>query len=146
MDVNTAYGQTSVLSANEISALLTGAPKEKAILSAFWTIRQFTVNLREEVYGPSSEFISFNGTGAGNGATDLEVGATGITDLDIGYKVTPQLRLNIGANNLFDQRPATIPTLDGRPADGNNVFGEPAGFSPYGINGGYYYGRVTYTF
>ena len=146
VDVNTGYGQTSILSANEISALLTGAPKEKAILSALWTIRKFTVNVREEVYGPSSEFISFNGTGTGTGATDLTVGATGITDLDIGYKVTPELRLNIGANNLFDQRPENVPTISGRPADGNNVFGEPAQFSPYGINGGYYYGRVTLTF
>ena len=146
VDVNTAYGQTSILSANEITALLTGAPKEKAILSAFWTIRKFTVNLREEVYGPSSELISFNGTGAGEGATDLIVGAAGITDLDLGYKITPQLRLNIGANNLFDQRPSNVPTIDNRPADGNNVYNEPAGFSPYGINGGYYYGRLTYTF
>ena len=109
-------------------------------------MRKFTVSVREEVYGPTSELISFNGTGSGAGATDLEVGATGVTDLDIGYKVTPQLRLNIGANNLFDQRPVKVPTIDGRPADGNNVYGEPAQFSAYGINGGYYYGRVTYTF
>ena len=151
VDVNAGYGQTAILSANEISALLTGAPKEKAILSAFWTIRKFTVNLREEVYGSSSEFISFNGTGTGSGAYDLEVGATAITDLDIGYKITPQLRVNVGANNLFDQRPSTVPTgvkSDGTlaPVDGNNVYGEPAQFSPYGINGGYYYGRVTYNF
>ncbi len=146
VDVNTAYGQTSILSANEITALLTGAPKEKAILSAFWTIRKFTVNVREEVYGSSTEAISFNGTGTGAGATELEVGATGITDLDIGYKITPQLRVNVGANNLFDERPSTVPTTNGKPADGNNVYGEPAQFSPYGINGGYYYGRVTFTF
>ncbi len=146
VDVNTAYGQTSILSANEITALLTGAPKEKAILSAFWTIHKFTVNLREEVYGSSSEAQSFNGTGTGSGANVLTVGATGITDLDIGYKITPQLRLNVGANNLFDQRPENVPTVSGRPADGNNVYNEPAQFSPYGINGGYYYGRVTFTF
>jgi iron complex outermembrane receptor protein len=145
-DVNTAYGQTSILSANEISALLTGAPKEKAILSAVWSLRKFTVNLREEVYGSSSEYQSFNGTGSGAGANDLVVGATGITDLDIGYKVTPQLKVNIGANNLFDQRPEDVRTIDNRPSDSNNVYGEPAQFSPYGINGGYYYGRVTYTF
>ncbi len=151
VDVNTNYGQTALLSANEITALLTGAPKEKAILSALWTIQKFSVNLREEVYGSSSEAISFNGTGTGNGATTLAVGATGITDLDIGYKITPQLRINVGANNLFDQRPENVPTVSNgsggfRPADGNNVYGEPAGFSPYGINGGYYYGRVTYNF
>ena len=33
-----------------------------------------------------------------------------------------------------------------QPADGNNVYGEPDTFSPFGINGGYYYGRVTFSF
>ncbi len=143
---NAAFGQTSILTPNALSALISGAPKEKAILSAFWTIRKFTVNLREEVYGPSDELISFDSSGTGAGATDLKVAAAGITDLDIGYKITPQLRINVGANNLFDQRPANVPTIDNRPADGNNVYNEPAQFSPYGINGGYYYGRVTYSF
>ena len=33
-----------------------------------------------------------------------------------------------------------------RPADGNNVYNEPIQFNPWGINGGYYYGRITVTF
>ena len=148
---NVAAGQTSILTAAAESALLTGAPREKAVLNAYWTLRKFSVNLRETVYGPSDELVSFDGTGTGSGAYDLTIGATAITDLDIGYKVTPQLRLSVGANNLFDQRPGNVPTVpDGsggfRPTDGGNVYGEPATFSPYGINGGYYYGRATYTF
>ena len=54
-------------------------------------------------------------------------------------------------NNLFNEKPPTTPNIsDGaggvRPADGANVYDAPMGFSPFGINGGYYYGRVTYTF
>ena len=148
---NAAFGQTAILTPQALSALLTGAPKEKAILSALWTWRKFTVNLREEIYGESSELISFDGSGTGAGASVLSVGATGITDLDIGYQLTRRLRLNVGANNLFDQRPENVPTLPNgsggfRPADGNNVFDEPAQFSPYGINGGYYYGKITFSF
>jgi iron complex outermembrane receptor protein len=143
---NVGYGQTSILTPASLSALLTGAPKEKAVLNAFWTLGKFSVNLRETVYGQTSELVSFNGTGSGAGAANLVVPATGITDLDLGYKLTAKLRLNVGANNLFDQRPSKVPTIDNRPADGNNVYNEPAQFSPYGINGGYYYGRVTYTF
>ena len=86
----------------------------------------------------------------GSGASNVRVGTAAITDIDVTFKMTPTLKLSIGANNLFDQKPEKVPTVsDGsggfRPADGNNVFGEPAGFSPYGINGGYYYGRVTYS-
>ncbi len=33
-----------------------------------------------------------------------------------------------------------------KPADGSNVYNAPLPFSPFGINGGYYYGRVTVTF
>jgi len=109
------------------------------------------VNLRETVYGPTSEWVSIDQTGTGRGATNFTVPTNAITDLDIGFKVTPQLRLNVGANNLFDTRPPSVPNVPNgsggvQPADGNNVYGEPAQFSPWGINGGYYYGRVTFTF
>jgi len=151
VDANVGYGQTSILTANSISALTQAAPKEKAILAAYWTLGNWSVNLRETIYGETSELVSFNGTGTGAGATDVRIGVTGITDLDIAYKITKQLKIDIGANNLFDQRPTNIPTILGggsvlRPADGNNVFREPAQWSPFGINGGYYYGRVTFSF
>jgi iron complex outermembrane recepter protein len=147
---NVAQGQTAITTQAALSALLTGAPREKAILSALWTIHKFQVNLREEIYGDTSELVSIDGTGTGTGAYNLTVGATAITDLDIAYRITPQLKLNIGANNLFNEYPSKVPNyVNGstvRPTDGGNIYGTPATFSPYGINGGYYYGRVTYTF
>jgi iron complex outermembrane receptor protein len=149
VDVNVSYGQTSILTANSISALTKSTPKEKAILGAFWSLGDWSVNLRETIYGETSQIVSFNGTGSGNGAVNVVQGTTGITDLDVGYKVTKQIKIDVGANNLFDTRPTTIPTVNGggvlRPADGNNVFGEPIQWSPFGINGGYYYGRVTFS-
>jgi iron complex outermembrane receptor protein len=56
--------------------------------------------------------------------------------------------VNVGANNLFNQKPPSVPNVSCgvgcvRPGDGNNVYGEPDQFSPFGIDGGYYYGRVT---
>ena len=76
---------------------------------------------------------------------------TAITDLDVAYKLTPQIKLDLGANNLFDQKAPTVPNVSNgsggvRPADGNNVYNEPVQFTPWGINGGYYYARVTFTF
>ncbi len=150
IDRNVAAGQTSLLTPNAVTSLTTATPREKVVLGAFYTHGKWSVNLRENIYGPSSELVSLDGTGSGAGATDLKIGLTGITDLDIGYYITDNLRLNIGANNLFDTRPPTVPNVIHlgtlQPADGNNVYGEPDGFSPFGINGGYYYGRVTYSF
>ncbi len=151
VDVNVAFGQTALLTKQAISALTTMTPREKVVLGAYWTLDRWSVNLRETVYGPTSEWISIDQTGTGRGATNFTVPTNAITDLDIGFRVTPQLRLNVGANNLFDTRPPSVPNVPNgsggvQPADGNNVYGEPAQFSPWGINGGYYYGRVTFTF
>jgi len=121
------------------------------VLGAYWTKGKWSVNLREVVYGSVSTILDFSGAGTGPEARRFELGATGITDLDIGYNLTDSLKIDIGANNLFDKHPPGIPNVpDGaggiRPLTGNNVYGEPAQFSPYGINGGYYYGRITFNF
>ncbi|HEX7886230.1 MAG TPA: TonB-dependent receptor, partial [Phenylobacterium sp.] len=110
---------------------------------------KLTVNLRETVYGKSSEIVSPDGTGIGG--TKVKFGTTAITDLDVGYAITESVKVNIGANNLFNHKAPKVPNIPNgsggvRPADGSNVYGAPLGFSPFGINGGYYYGRVTYSF
>jgi iron complex outermembrane receptor protein len=146
-----AFSQTSILSPTAFSTLTSASPKEKAVLGAYWTHGKFSVNLRETIYGSVSSILDFSGAGTDPEARKFTVGSTGITDLDIGYNLTDMVKLNIGANNLFDQRPPGVPNVPNgsggvRPLSGNNVYGEPAQFSPYGINGGYYYGRVTFTF
>ena len=148
--VNANIVQNALLSPSATSALTDATPRYKIVLAGYWTKAKWAVNLREEIYGPVSQWLSPNGSGAGANAVDVKEGVTAVTDLDISYKVDSHIKLQAGANNLFDQKPATVPnyTSGGHsaPVDGNNVFGEPIQFSPIGINGGYYYGRVTYSF
>jgi iron complex outermembrane receptor protein len=149
--VSVPFQQTSILSPTALSTLTSASPKEKAVLGAYWTLGKFSVNLRETIYGSVSSIIDFSGAGTDPEARKFTVGSAGITDIDIGYNLTTSVKLNVGANNLFDQRPPGVPNVPNgnggvRPLSGNNVYGEPAQFSPYGINGGYYYGRVTFTF
>ena len=98
---------------------------------------------RETVYGETSEL-----TTTSNITTDLKVGVTAITDLTVGYKITEWAKFEVGANNLFDKKPPTVPNLPGlnKPANGGNVWNAPIAFAPWGINGGYYYGRLTVSF
>ncbi len=134
--------QTTLLSPSAISALTTATPKEKLILGADWSLGQFSVTLRETVYGPTSELSVVSNT-----TYDLKIPTTGITDLDVGYKIVKGLKLDVGAQNLFNTKPPITPNnAAGRPESGSNVYGVPLTFSPWGINGGYYYGRLTYTF
>ena len=146
---NVATGQTTLLNPFALSGLTQATPKEKVVLGAFYSNGRWTVNLRDTVFGPSQEIVSPDQTGNAlpGPATTLHIPVTSITDLDIGFRVTPALKLDVGANNLFDHRPPTVPLLpNGKPADGNNVNGEPYQFSPFGINGGYYYAKVTLDF
>jgi iron complex outermembrane receptor protein len=134
------YGQTAYLTPETASALTTATPREKVILQAFWNKDKWSVNLRETIYGSTSEYT------ATTPAILETIGVTGITDLDIGFKVTRRLKLDVGANNLFDILPPLTPNVNGKPINGAVVYNEPYGFAPWGINGGYYYGRVTYSF
>ena len=148
---NASISQTSILGPTAFSTLTSASPKYKVVLGAYWTRGKFSVNLRETIYGSVSTIIDFSGAGTGPEAQKFTVGATGVTDLDIGYSVTDSVKIDIGANNLFDQRPPGVPNVPNgsggvRPLSGNNVYGEPAQFSPFGINGGFYYGRVTFNF
>jgi iron complex outermembrane receptor protein len=75
-----------------------------------------------------------------------------ITDLDVTFRVTRQLAVSVGANNAFDIMPH--PTLPSTIVNGTAVNGaDNAGSlpyllnpTPYGINGAFYYGKVSWKF
>ena len=114
-------------------------------LGALYKAGPWTVNLRETLYGRSSAYV--DGAGNNNYVRNV-IGAKLITDLDVGYRVTPAVRLSIGADNLFDVRPDKVNPITyaaGLSTGGNGV-ATRSSFGAFGINGGYYYGRVTYEF
>jgi iron complex outermembrane recepter protein len=145
---NANEGQVQLLTRNALSALTTATPKVKAILNALYSQGRFSLNLRETFYGTASEWVSQNGTGnASDPSATLErTGFAAITDLDIGYKLTHSIRFDMGANNLFDKKAPSRPLYQGTPADGSVVLNAPIGFTPWGIDGGYYYIKATWTF
>ena len=147
-----ALGQapgSPILSVSSVSALKTETPPEKVILQALWSRDKWSVNLRSAIYGPTSaqQILTVN-----DELFTARIGTTAIFDLDIAYKVTSHIKLDVGANNLFDTIPGKFPNIDGLPANNNVLaYGVPigggqGGFAPFGVTGGYYYGRVTYTF
>ena len=136
---NVAFGQTSFFTRQSASALTTATPREKVILQAYYTWRKFSANLRETVYGPTRQFSQ-------DSSTLLSIPTTGITDIDLGYRVTSWIKLDVGANNLFNQKPPHPGFSAGAPIGGGRVYQLPNAFSPYGVNGGYYYGRVVVSF
>lgn len=126
------------------SNLTSSSPKEKVSLGAVWTLGDFSLSLRETIYGPSWEWNSPDG----GTYYKNEVKTAAITDLEASYSFTDYLKLTFGANNLFDKNPETIGlTPSGDLTTGNTaLYDNPNPYSPYGTNGGYYYVKVSTKF
>ncbi|MEE1886629.1 TonB-dependent receptor plug domain-containing protein [Pseudomonas carassii] len=129
-------GTSYALMGRQARNLLTDVqPHTKLILGANWRLDRYRVNLGLTRYGSWREVNDDN-----DRSLDREYKARWITDLDVGYQLTRDLELAIGARNLFDVYPE-------RQAPSNKTMVRGYGvYSPYGFTGGYYFGRLTYSF
>ncbi|MDP3748108.1 MAG: TonB-dependent receptor [Phenylobacterium sp.] len=135
----------SLFNLTAISNLEDTSPKYRFVLGGLWTWDKLSVNLREALYGPSSNLNSR--TGAVYYKT--EVDATFITDLEVSYKFTDSVKLAVGANNLFNTYPDMVNAQlrDEYLRNNSNAYvTKYPTFSPFGINGGYYYSKLSFTF
>jgi len=135
----------SLFDASALAFLETAAPKYKFTGGAMWNWSGLTVSLKESLFGKSSSLGSLDGAVY----YKTEIKPTLITDLDVSYKLMKSVKVTIGANNLFNKYPnkvnATLRDLYFKSNQNSYVTQYPT-ISPFGINGGYYYGRIIYTF
>jgi iron complex outermembrane receptor protein len=78
-----------------------------------------------------------------NSANDEVFGAKVLIDVDVGYQVNKNVYFAVGADNLFDEFP------DPQTKDANINFGRfiySRNVSQFGMNGGFYYGKLQLTF
>jgi iron complex outermembrane receptor protein len=133
-----------LVGANAIAILEKNNPEYRIVAGALWTLDKYTVNLRESFYGQSSGLE--NGY---SGTFKNTVKPAAITDLELAYQATDKIKISVGANNLFNTYPdRKNAALVGEyiANNDNGAVSQYPDFSPFGINGGYYYGRVTYNF
>ena len=127
-----------------ISYIEDSSPAFRINLGALWRKNDWTVNLRENVFGPSSYYTSVNNVTYYENRT----GTKFITDLDVTRQITKAWAVTVGANNLFNVYPDKL-NSDYRQALnalGRQNVAQYASFSPIGINGGYYYFKANYRF
>ena len=128
------------------SNIETASPRVKVISSVRYSIDKFSATLRGTVYGKTSAQLSPDG----GTFYKQEIGTTFIGDVELNYDITPSLGLALGANNVFNKKAPTVPLVPGTTnqtlVNGGNVLDAPLTFSPYGINGGYYYARINVSF
>jgi iron complex outermembrane receptor protein len=133
------------------SELTTATPKYVINLGALWTYEKLQVNLVEKIYGPSSDYENDDGDNPTGNFQYFEdkINLTATTNLDISYLFTDKLKLAVGAINLLNRFPnklnSNILNREDAAADNAGVTQYPL-FSPFGINGGFYYVKAVYRF
>ncbi len=113
--------------------LTVGLPHDKLVLTSDWSLGKAHALLRVTRFGKYTESSNVP-TG------DRTFGSKWVTDLELGYDLTSHLNLAVGANNLFDVYPDKRGVIA---YDGSGAYGN---FAPFGLSGGFYYGRVSYSF
>jgi iron complex outermembrane receptor protein len=124
-----------------------GQPEDKVTLAADYSQNWLGTTLRANRFGR----VLDPGADAFN---DFQMGAKWVVDAEVRVKPWGGLELALGANNLFDTYPDRRPTgrgVDpvtgaGRNYSVNNYFLPYSSFSPFGFNGRFVYGRVSYQF
>jgi len=106
-------------------------------LGAIHRYGPWTVALNETRYGEYRKFASQ----ASDSQYDQTFGAQWTTDLDVNYAFTKQLRVSVGANNLFNSKPDDFDShLRQTPSQKYSYL------SPAAPEGTFYYTRLSYEF
>ena len=138
-------GGAQILSPDASSTLTNATPKFRVTAGGLWRYGQYTVSLRETVYGPSSYQLQDN---SGNWVV-TSIKTKAITDLELSDQITKSWMIALGAKNLFNTYPNKINPVAYNTFlaahSNSNVTQYPTN-SPFGINGGYYYVRAKYSF
>ena len=155
-------GGQPLFDAQALTALTSQSPRVTFNLGAHYTVSQYYVDLHEIIYGKSSSCDNPDSdTSTAPLATPCatyagglyyyqnHIGTVGITNLEVGANLMEHLTLSIGANNLFNRYPNTVNGgyngVEAANFDNAAVQKYPS-FSPFGIDGGFYYARVHFKF
>ncbi len=119
-----------------VGRLTVAYPKNTTSLAGTWTFRDVDTTLK------LTRYSSVKGLNQISPLRDEYVKAAFIVNLNVGWQATRAWRFSVGANNLFDKRPEQLND------EAVKFYGFPVGrpnyswYSPYGVDGGFYYARA----
>jgi iron complex outermembrane receptor protein len=114
-----------------------GQPRQHWILSAAYDRDQFNIVAKANWFGPVSSAES-----ASDPSLDQEFSGKWLVDLEAGWAFTDSIKLVVGANNIFD----TTPDENIEANSFGGIFPYNRRTTPFGFNGGFYYGRLVMQF
>ncbi len=112
-----------------------GTPLDKIVLSGSYDFgHHLSFVVREDWYGK----VLSAGTAA---ATDQELGAKWLTDTELAWHINNHFSVAVGADNVFNVYPDKF-----NAANNTSGLAQYSSFSPFGFDGGFYYGRGSFKF
>jgi iron complex outermembrane receptor protein len=119
-----------------------GQPRDNLYLSGVFNYEDLGFTLRTQRFGEVTSF----GTPT-DGSLDQTFGAKWITDVNASYTFGGRFTFTAGVDNVFDVYP-DVNNQGNATTAGNNNFGifPYNQISPFGFNGAFYYGRLTFGF
>lgn len=121
-----------------ISPVIDATPKSKLIVGAKYFYGDWNLNLRVTRYGDTQLTVADPDTDGAPFHTN-RIKPTTIADLEAGYDFTRKLSLTAGVRNLFNHFPERAISQGY-----THAYVLPS-FSPFGINGAYYYVKLAYS-
>jgi iron complex outermembrane receptor protein len=107
-------------------------PRQRGTASVSYALGPLSALVRANYYGP----VEYKPDLPENGE---KFGAKTLFDADVGYELTPSLRLSVGAENIFN----TFPDENTKPANqSSGRFVYNRNVSQFGWNGGFYYAKL----
>lgn len=144
---STALGQIdpelTLLTENNLFRIRNASPRNKLVLSADWQAARWGVQARATRFGKLQDFSYDEDAELIDGVHAQRFGAVWTLDLEAQYKLTTQLTLAVGGDNILDRYPQRVRETN------NATYGGalPYNFiNPIGLSGAYYYARLRYTF
>ncbi|WP_447910095.1 TonB-dependent receptor plug domain-containing protein [Brevundimonas bullata] len=122
---------TSLFGRQAVARFEEGSPPWKVVFQTDWQAERLGGTVRLTSYG------DVLAAGASE-ATDLQLGDALVADVEARYRISDNVIVSVGADNVLDQYPRQSLTA-------NNTTGAfPfSNFSPYGFNGRFVYGRIA---
>jgi iron complex outermembrane receptor protein len=128
---------TELVGLEERNTLEDAAPKNKTVLTAEWSDPRWSLLSRLTRYGSATRVFDFGG---GFVPTQTYSAKTQL-DLEAEYKFTPHVSLALGADNVLDAYPDL--SSDDINYAGNFPYDV---LSPIGMNGAFYYARLSVSY
>jgi iron complex outermembrane receptor protein len=125
--------EETIFNREEKNRLEDGIPQQSGSFSVAYRVDRFNVTARANYFGT----IFYRPTNEDN---DETFSAKVLLDLDFGYEIIPGLKLSVGGNNILN----TFPDEHQKDVNRSNErFIYSRRVTQYGMNGGFYYGRIT---